>query len=49
MLKPKDAKISCIHCRIKCHEYKIANNEIQLNRYENLAIECKFYTEVLPL
>jgi hypothetical protein len=49
MQKSKDAKKSCIHCRIHCHQYKIADNGIQLMRYEDLAKDCKFYTEVLPV
>ena len=48
MKKPEDAKKSCVHCHIHCHEYKVSNNCIQINRYEEIAKECKFYTEVLP-
>jgi hypothetical protein len=48
MLKPKECKPSCVHCRIHCHEYRISDNGIKLEKYEELAKECKFYTEVLP-
>jgi len=49
MIKPVDAKKSCVHCRIKCNEYRISDNCIKINRYEEIAKECKFYTEVLSL
>jgi hypothetical protein len=40
---------TCLHCRTKCHQYRIANPEISVKLYEDMAISCKFYTEVLPL
>ncbi len=45
--KIKNVKESCIHCRIKCNQYRISDNSFSISEYENIALECKFYTEVL--